>query len=100
MKELAKLHGPRRSLLAKMTAAALLVVLLTGAAAATGKIGAIVNWTGFFETPDGSAVYVENGRAISGEVNFQGMMHEIKDGKMLDENGNDIGTVELWSDSE
>ena len=98
MREFGNANRSKVTRLTKVAAAVVLCVVATGAAAATGGIDAIMDWvnvTGFFELPDGSSGYVENGKVISGEMNFEGTMHRVEDGKMLDEDGNVLGSVQM-----
>ena len=88
--------------LTKVAAAVALCVVATGAAAATGGIDAIMDWanlTGHFEIPGMGEGYVEEGKIISGEVTYEGAMHRVEDGKMLDEDGNVLGSVQMVSRS-
>lgn len=100
MKELENAKRPRISRRAKIGAAVVLVAVATGAAAATGSVGALMDWanvTGFYEMPDGSSGYVENGRVISGTVYYEGKEYQVEGGHMVDEDGNAMGSVHLES---
>jgi hypothetical protein len=81
MKEFAQGRRPRMSRVAKIAAAILACIAVAGAAvAATGGLERIINYTynftGTVEFEDGTEIYVE-------------------DGKLLDDEGNVIGTVEV-----
>ena len=100
MKEFGSGKLPPMTIWTKVAAAFVLCALLTGAAAATSGVGAIMDWvglTGFFELPDGSGGYVEDGTVITGDVMFDGTMHRVEDGKLLDADGNVIGSIHLNS---
>ena len=70
--------GKRRtSVLVKGAALAVLILAVTGAAvAATGGIGRLLNWTGTIESHEGA-------------------IYRVEDGKVLDDDGNVIGDVEV-----
>ena len=100
MTELVSAKRPTVSRLTKVGAAIVLCAVATGAAATTGGLDALMDWvslTGFYELPDGSSGYVEDGRVISGTVNYEGKEYRVEGGHMVDEHGNAIGSVHMES---
>ncbi len=99
MRDLSNADRPKVKRLTKVAAAIVMCAVATGAAAATGGMDTLMDWvslTGFYESPDGkTSGYVENGRLISGEANFEGVDYSVENGHMVDEDGNAFGSVHV-----
>ena len=86
--------------LTKVAAAIVICAAATGAAAAAGGMDAIMDWanlTGYFEVPGMGEGYVEDGRVMSGEVNFNGNTLRIEGGHVVDKDGNALGSMHIES---
>ena len=100
MRELENGDRSKVSRFAKVAGAIVFCAAATGAAATTGGFNALMDWvnlTGYYELPDGTSGYVEDGRVMSGTVNYEGVNYQVVDGHMVDEHGNAIGSVHMES---
>ena len=100
MRDLENADRPKVNRLTKVAAAIVVCAVATGAAAATGGMDAIMDWgnlTGYFEVPGMGEGYVEDGKVISGEVNFDGATLSIEDGHVVDDDGNALGSMHIKS---
>ena len=93
MNELGNSKRRRNARLTKIAASFAVLVVCTGTVVASGGLQALFDWASLsgILNLNGSDVYVEDGRVISGEVVIDGATHDVVDGQILDSDGNAIG---------